>query len=388
MAGIVIVGAGLAALRGAETLRNLGYDGDLTIVGDERHHPYNRPPLSKQLLAGTQDERACRLDTDRARATWLLGRTATGLHPARRTIELDDATELHYTKLLIATGVRPRLLPDQPRMSNVHVLRTLDDALALRAAALNSHRTVIIGAGFLGCETAATLRTLGTTVSLVDVADHPMPALGPEVGARALAWHAEAGVDLRLSTGVSEILGQDRVTAVRLTDGDVLPTDLIVVAIGAVPNSEWLRASGLTTWHGAVLCDDRCLAVGHDDIAVAGDIAAWPHQNGDIVHVEHWSNAAETAIVAATNLLTPDDPIHHHPVLSFWSDQYDRKLRAVGVLDGADTVEVTEEDRNRLVVEFRRDGALTGAVTVNAQDRYLRHRRALRDAQHSTPAAV
>ncbi|MTD54755.1 NAD(P)/FAD-dependent oxidoreductase [Amycolatopsis pithecellobii] len=376
MAGLVVVGAGLAGLRGAEAARRLGYAGDVTIVGDEPHRPYNRPPLSKQLLGGALDQERAFFNVDALDATWLLGRTATGLDVERRVVRLDD-TELPYEKLLIATGCRPRSLPQQ--LDGVHLLRTLDDALALRKAADNHQRAVIIGAGFLGCEIAATFRGLGLEVSLVDVAEYPMAILGAEVGTRAGQWHRDAGVDLHLGTGVDEVLGSDRVTGVRLSDGQTLPTDLLVVAIGALPNSEWLLDSGLTLKNGGVLSDDRCLAVGHPEIGVAGDVAAWPHPLSDEpVRVEHWTNAAEMAITAATNLYG-DEPTRYQPVLTFWSDQYDCKLRAVGLVRGADTAEVVldEPERHKLVVELHREGELTGAITVNANDKHLQYRRRL-----------
>jgi 3-phenylpropionate/trans-cinnamate dioxygenase ferredoxin reductase component len=382
VAGVVVVGAGLAGLRGAETLRRQGYDGDVTIVGDEPHRPYSRPPLSKDLLSGAVPDESCFFDLGDLEATWLLGRSATGLDVSRRVVRLDGGDDIAYSKLLIATGCRARPWPSRIGLAGVHLLRTLDDARALRAAAGRAERAVVVGAGFLGCEVAATLRARGLAVSLVDGAAGPMAVLGAEMGVRARGWHEAAGVELHFDTGVAEFLGRDRVQGVRLAGGRVLDADLVVIAIGAQPNTEWLTGSGLANWQGAVLCDDRCLAVGRPEIGVAGDVAAWPYPGrAEPVRIEHWTNAADMAMTAAANLVADDTgtAVRHRLVPTFWSDQYGYKLRAAGVVagGGAGTVVVDEPAEGRLVLELHRGGPLAAAITVNAMRHHLGYRRAL-----------
>jgi NADPH-dependent 2,4-dienoyl-CoA reductase/sulfur reductase-like enzyme len=379
VAGTVVVGAGLAGLRAAQTLRRKGFDGPLTIVGDEPHRPYNRPPLSKQVLAGTMSLADCTLPDDDLDVSWLLGRTATALDPSRKVVTLDGADELDYERLIIATGCRARHWPTPVDLDGVHVLRTIDDAIALRDAATTSRHVTIVGAGFLGCEAAGTLRSRGMAVSLIDVAPLPMSALGREVGERAARLHAAHGVDLRLATSVAEFDGRSRVEAVRLDDGARIETELVLVALGGQPNIEWLAGSGLALEAGGVLCDEHGQAVGVEDIAAAGDVAAWRHPGVErVVRVEHWANAAEMARCAAANLfLAPEDRKPHAPVLTFWSDQYDVKIRAAGFVTDTSAREVVREDveDGTLVLDGWRAGRLVAGVTFNSASEHLRQRR-------------
>lgn len=381
MRRIVIVGAGLAGLRAAQELRERGFDGELSIVGDELHLPYNRPPLSKQVLAGDMEPYECEFGRDDVDVSWILGRPAAGLDADRRVVRLADGAELPYDGLVVATGRRAREWPDLPPMDGFHVLRGLDDAIRLREAVTSRPRVVIIGAGFIGCEVAATLRKRGLEeVTLVDVASHPMPVLGPVIGERAARLHTDQGVGLYCGTKVERFEGGDRVEAVHLTNGTRLPADLVLVALGSVANAEWLRDSDLELRDGNVLCDERCFAVGHEDVVAAGDVATWPHPRADgPIRVEHWTNAAEMGRRAAANLLDPATAQPYVPVPTFWSDQYDAKIKAVGLFGRSERVSILEEDpeTGALVVEGHGADALAGAVTINRNKSFIAYKRRL-----------
>jgi len=385
---IVVVGAGLAGLRAAEELRDLEFGGELTVVGEEEHAPYNRPPLSKQVLAGDMDPDDCLFGTDdELDITWKLGSPAKGLDIEERAVTLDDGEELSYDGLVIATGRRAREWPDLPDLAGFHTLRTLDDSIALRdAVAFDSPRVVIVGAGFIGCEVAATLRRRGLEeVALIDVAPYPMPVLGAQVGERAAQLHTDEGVKLHLEANVEGFEGSDRVEAVCLEGGTRIEADLVLIALGSVANSDWLKGSGLEFESGAVLCDACCVAKGTTDVVAAGDIAAWLHPQADgPIWVEHWSNAAEMARAAVKNLLAdPDERTPFAPVPTFWSDQYDTSIKSVGLFERATDVSVVEEDREawKVIIEGHRDDELMGAVTWNRNKAFIGYMKQLRRAQ-------
>ncbi|MEA2393852.1 MAG: hypothetical protein QOJ82_1743 [Solirubrobacteraceae bacterium] len=376
MRHLVVVGASLAGLRAAEAARAAGFDGELTLVGAEPHPPYNRPPLSKQLLAGTMDPAATALRHG-LQATWRLGVAAVGLDASRRLVRLSDGDELAYDAIVVATGSAARPWPAPlPELRGLHALRDLDDALALRAAAAPARHVVIVGAGFIGCEVAATLRASGKDVTLVDVAAHPMLPLGPQLGEIWADKHRASGVELRLETGVAEFEGSDgELTAVRLDDGDVLEADLGLIAVGAVPCSGWLAGSGVTLEPG-VVCDSTCAAVGVDAVFAAGDVARWPHPLADeaLVRVEHWSNAAEMGEVAGHNAVVPAAARRvHAAVPTFWSDQYDWKIQSVGFPHLAERFDIAEGDpaEGRLFAIGERAGRPVAAVGVNAARRMI-----------------
>jgi NADPH-dependent 2,4-dienoyl-CoA reductase/sulfur reductase-like enzyme len=370
MRRIVIVGAGLAGLNAARTLRREGFNGELIVVGDEPSPPYDRPPLSKQVLAGTMDTTDCVFDDHAViDASWQLGRAVTALRTADQVVELDSGGELAYDGLVIATGRRARELT-MPDLEGVVTLRRLDDASRLQAAARNARNVVIVGAGFIGCEVAATLRgSCGARVTVIDVAEAPMPAIGAEAGARARGLHEQHGVDFRLRAGVASIDGGERVEAVTLDDGSRLRADIVLVAVGAVPNTEWLESSALTLHNGSVVCDEQCFAAGADNIVAVGDVAAWPHpQAGGLTAVEHWTNARDMARAGACNLLVGREAAaRYEPIPSFWSDQYDVKIKSLGFLRQATSFAVVEEDtdRRRLVVEALRGEQLVGVILFN-----------------------
>ncbi len=389
MRDVVVVGGGLAGYRFAQSLRETGYDGDLTIVCDEEHRPYDRPPLSKQLLAGTYSEDQCALPGDAPDATWIFGRRAVRLDRDRNLVVLDDGREVSYDGLLIASGRRARAWQGELPASGVHTLRDLADTAAFRASIGPDAKVVIIGAGFIGCEVAATLRKEGLDVTVVDVAPYPMPVMGAEIGARAVRIHEAHGVRFRLGRSVAAVAGDGRVTGVLLDDGECLEATVVLIAVGSVPNSEWLEGSGIAIERGVVTCDATCSVLGEDGtvlagIMAAGDVAAWPHHHGEgAVCIEHWSNARDMADLAARNLLlgvaerSPMASLASVP--TFWSDQYDVKIKSAGFLRAADRWTIVSEDPERpsLLVEGHRGDELVGAVAFNMNRSIISYHRTL-----------
>jgi NADPH-dependent 2,4-dienoyl-CoA reductase/sulfur reductase-like enzyme len=375
----VIVGASLAGLRAAQAIRGAGHDRELVVVGDETHLPYTRPPLSKELLAGEQEPVDVELPLRDVEVTWRLGVKAVRLDLERRELVLDDGERLPFSKLLLATGCHARPWPDPSvEIAGLHTIRGVDDALALRTAFDAGPRVAIVGAGFIGCEVAATARKRGLEVTLVDVAPQPMPALGPELGRRCAALHAEHGVKLRLGVGVAAFEGDRRLEAVRLADGSRVEVEVGVVALGAVPNTAWLRDSGLSLEPG-VVCDADLAAVGAEDVFCAGDIVAWPHPlaGGELVRIEHWTNAAEQGAAAGRNLVAaPEERRPYDAVPYFWSDQYDVKMQSVGLPVRAQRVRMLEAspDGSKWVAGGEEDGRLVCAVGFGAARRLPRYR--------------
>jgi 3-phenylpropionate/trans-cinnamate dioxygenase ferredoxin reductase subunit len=389
MRRVAVVGAGIAGLRAAETLRRRGFEGELTVVGDEPQRPYNRPPLSKELLAGKIEPENTIFPSE-VDAQWLLGRSAQSLDLDRRVLTLDGGDELPFDGLVIASGSRAREWPGLPLLDGFHYLRDLEDSMALREAVASGPRVCIVGAGFIGCEVAATLRGHGVEVTVVDIAEHPLLPLGREIGERCRRIHEDHGVRFILETSVQAFHGNGRVEAVHLAGGGHVEADLVLLALGAVPNVDWLAGSGLTLDPG-VVCDEHSLAAGVENVAAAGDVAQWPHpMAGGMTRVEHWSNAAEQGLAAAANLLAPlEERKPFAPVPTFWTDQYDLKIQSVGFLRRGDTVEVVEEvpEEKRLVAEVKRDGELVGAITFNRAGRIPKYRKALMEAASPAPAA-
>ena len=382
---LVIVGASLAGLRAAQAARKAGFDGELVMVGEERHLPYTRPPLSKELLAGEQDTERVHFPCDTLEAEWRLGVPAASLDRGRRRVVLADGDEVSYDRLIVATGSRPRRWPGAGgELDGVHVLRNLEDALALRAAFAGRPRVAIVGAGFIGCEVAQTARKAGLEVTLIDVAATPMLPLGPELGEWCAELHRENGVDLRLATGVTALVGgSDHVEGVELADGERVSADVVVIGLGAVPNTEWLASSGLRADPG-LACDATLTAADDPDILGAGDIVAWPHPlaDGDVVRIEHWTVAAEQGQLAGRNALAPADerkPYDTPPY--FWSDQYDKKIQSIGFPGRADRLEQLEStpERSRMVYAGERDGRVVGVIAINAARRLGAYRMALED---------
>ena len=384
MNDIVIAGASLAGARAAETLREEGFGGSIRIVGEEDRLPYDRPPLSKQVLAGEWDaDRAMiPVPVDDLDVEWLLGRRASSLDVADRRIGLDGGDALDFDGLVIATGARPRRLPGTEGLAGVHVVRTLDDSLGLRADLdAAPDRVVVIGAGFIGSEVAATCRGLGLAVTMIEAMPVPLVrALGEEMGAACAEIHRDHGVDLRLGVGVAGLRGDQRVEAVELEDGTVIPADVVVVGIGVVPNTEWLEGSGLTIGDG-VVCDETCLAA--PGIVAAGDVARWSNPRfGVDMRVEHWDNALDQGTAAARRLLAGDEGgVPYAPVPWFWSDQYDRKIQLAGRPAPDDEVRVVigSVEERRFVALYGRAGRLVGVLGMNRPRHVMQFRMKIED---------
>ncbi|MBX9932045.1 MAG: FAD-dependent oxidoreductase [Methylobacterium sp.] len=378
--GIAIVGASLAGLRGAEALRLNGYDGPLSIVGDEPYRPYDRPPLSKHVLAGelaagaTQLPNLVSLD-----ARWHLGQAAIKLDREARIIALAGGTALSFDRLLIATGAQARPWPDPEaaRLSGVHTLRGRDDAADLRAALVkNPGRVVIVGAGLIGCEAASCCRDLGLPVTLIDPNPTPLArSLGGAIGGVIAGCLRDAGVDFRPGTQVRALEGDGAVRRVALSNGAAIDADLVIVALGAVRATGWLAAAALMADAGGVTCDGACRVLTADGTAVpeiyaAGDVARWPIPlyDGRLVSIEHWGNAVEQARHAARNMLAaPDDqrPYDHLP--AFWSSQFGINIKAVGLTEGADSLAVVQGSlaARRFLAVYGQAGRSIAAVSFD-----------------------
>lgn len=383
MTNTVIVGGGLAGLRAAQRLRETGTSELITIVGDEKHRPYNRPPLSKQLLAGTMSPVECEFDTAADDFEWILGNAAAGLDVENRRLSLTDG-EIGYDKLIIATGRGARTLPGLPELDGFHVLRGLDDAIALHTAAQHATNVVIIGGGFIGCEVASSLRVNGVeSVTIVERAATLMPLLGPDIGRFAERLHREHGVNIHCNTSVTQFHGQGRVERVELDNGQILDADLVLLSLGSVPNTDWLTRSGLELDQGSVVCDEFCHASGHPDIVAVGDVASWTHRGvGKRVRIEHWSNAADMGAAAAENLFAAvGGKTPYSPIPTFWTDQYDVNFKAAGFVTMVDTfVPVDTGVEGKWNWDGLGESGLVAGVTANDNKAFLKYRRTIAGA--------
>ncbi|WP_354644438.1 NAD(P)/FAD-dependent oxidoreductase [Kitasatospora camelliae] len=379
---IVIVGASLAGLRAAETLREKGFTGSLTVIGDEPHPPYDRPPLSKQVLLGKAAPEHTtlprRLDVD---AHWRLGHAATGLDMAARRVRLADGDEVEYDRLLIATGVRARPWPVEAEagLDGVFVLRTRDDATRLhRRLTEETRRVLVIGAGFTGSEIASACRERDLPVTVAERGSSPLVgALGGVIGEVARQMHLDAGVDLRCGVMVTALEGDTagRVRSAVLSDGGTIDTDVVVVSLGATRNTEWLAGSGLGAGPRGIACDAGCRAfdvrgIVTDDVFVAGDVARAPHPlfGYQFLSLEHWGNAVAQAEIAAHNMIShATDRIPHLWVPAFWSSQFGVNIKSVGVPALGEEILVTQgslADR-RFTAVYGHQGRVIGAVTFD-----------------------
>jgi len=383
---VVIVGASLAGLRTAEAVLALLPDARVTLAGAEAHAPYNRPPLSKEALermitqpgVGPALEKLVLRSRLGADALSLRpGLTASGVDTEKRLVRFTDGSGLAYDWLVAATGLRPRRLPFTTAPDHRFVLRTLDDALALAARLASPQRVIVAGGGFIGCEIAATLTHLGHRVSLVEPLPNPMQqALGPRVAAAMAGFHRARGVDLHLGRSLADLHQTDTGCRVVLDDGTMLQADLMVEAIGSVPNVEWLSDAGLDLSDG-VLCDNAMLAVGAEAILGVGDVARFPNPlfGGAPRRVEHWCVPGQTArraaeTVAARVAGTAPAPVFA-PLPSFWSDQHGMRLQSFGAPALADETLVIDGDLAGLgtrpcLVEYRRAGRMIGLLGLGA----------------------
>jgi NADPH-dependent 2,4-dienoyl-CoA reductase/sulfur reductase-like enzyme len=385
-ATIVVVGASLAGMRAAEEIRHLGHTGDVVIIGDETHPPYDRPPLSKQFLAGKWDEARIHHHTpeklDAFGLEFRLGHRATGLDTQDRAVYLDDGSQLHYDGLIIATGAEARWLPGTRDLPGVRTLRTLDDSRGLRDDLTklgDGARLVVIGAGFIGAEVAATSHGIGADVTVVEALPTPLAGvIGQQMGEVCAGLHRDAGVALRLGVGVEKVVPRPDGTSpieVHLSDGSVLEADVVVVGVGVTPAVNWLEDSGLTLVNG-VMCSDRLFAA--DRVVAAGDVARWTHiQLDEDIRIEHWTNAAEGGALAAHNLIAGSAAaVPYTPVPFFWSDQYQAKIQVIGRPDPEDEVVVVDgsaEDR-KLVALYRRGDRLSAALGISRARQLMAYR--------------
>ncbi|MCX5259710.1 FAD-dependent oxidoreductase [Streptomyces canus] len=382
MRTVAVVGASLAGLSAARSLRKQGYDGRLVVIGDELHRPYDRPPLSKEFLVGSLAEADLALepDTEDLRAQWLLGVRAVGLGGPQRAVRLADGSEVRADGVVIATGAAARTLPGTDGLAGVHTLRTLDDARALRDQLTLGGRLVVIGGGFIGAEVASTAYALGLDVTVVEAAPTPLAGpLGETMGGIVSALHADHGVRLLCGVGVKGLSGESRVDAVLLEDGRSVPADIVVVGVGARPCVEWLAGSGIALDDGV-----KCGADGRTSLAgvvAVGDCASWYDPRAGLHRrVEHWTGARERPDAAVTALLAGGavEPSAPRPPY-FWSDQYGVKIQFAGHAAGADSVTIEEgarDDRNVLAV-YRRSGHPVAVLGMNQPRLFMRWRKQL-----------
>ncbi|MEV7007750.1 FAD-dependent oxidoreductase [Streptosporangium sp. NPDC051022] len=401
---IVIAGASMGGLRAAERLRAAGFAGEIVAIGDETHLPYNRPPLSKEALASevTHGAVAFRLRPAVADVTWQLGVPIASADLAAGAVRLADGAELNYDGLVVATGMRPRRLPVPGPVLGRHVVRTLEDAAALRAELLPGARVLVIGAGFIGCEVAATARVLGCQVTVVAPEAVPMlRPLGSELGAALQRRHEAEGVRFLLGRTIGRFLGTgpagdgrdddatasetERVGGAELSDGTVVEADVVVEAVGSASNTEWLEGNGLDLSDG-VLCDNALRVEGRSHLVAVGDVARFPNPRYDEVarRVEHWSIPTDTAKRAVVSLLADlghveRDPAPFAPLPTFWSDQYGLRIQSFGApaLGGAD-IRVLEGDLDgEVVVGYHDGGELIGVVIIGFPSALARYRNEL-----------
>lgn len=358
----MIVGGGLAAARTAEQLRRAEYSGPITIVSDEDHLPYDRPPLSKEVLRAETDDTSLKPAEFYAEKdiTLLLGNGARSVDTDAKTVTLADGSQLGYDELVIATGLVPKRIRSFPDLPGIHVLRNVGESLALRREAADARRAVVVGAGFIGCEVAASLRKLGVDVVLVEPQPAPLASvLGEKIGELVTRLHRAEGVDVRCGVGVAEVSGDDRVRTVTLSDGERIDADIVVVGIGSHPATDWLEGSGIAVDNG-VVCDDAGRTSAPHVWAV-GDCASWRDEVKGQVRVEHWSNVADQARVLVPAMLGQDVPAAVS-VPYFWSDQYDVKIQALGEPEATDTVHIVEDDGRKFLAYYERDGVVVGVV--------------------------
>jgi 3-phenylpropionate/trans-cinnamate dioxygenase ferredoxin reductase subunit len=384
MRSITVVGASLAGLSTVRALRAEGYDGEIVVIGEERHTPYDRPPLSKDFLKGDVEADALALgDADEYEdldVQWLLGERAVRLDPVARTVTLTGGRQVRTNGVVVATGASARMLPGTEGLAGVHTLRTLDDAQALRAELLDGlPRVVVIGAGFIGAEVASTAHRLGLHVTVVEALDVPLERqLGREMGLVCSSLHSDHGVRLLCGTGVAGLVGEGRVTGVRLADGRVLPADIVVVGVGVRPATDWLAGSGVQVDDG-VVCDAGC-STGVPGVVAVGDVARCPNPfTGRHARIEHWSNATEQAKTAARTLLTGVSAPAPLTAPYFWSDQYRVRIQVAGYVAPGAEPEVVEGDvdSRTFTAVYRREGVPVAVLSVNQPKFFNRLRRTL-----------
>lgn len=377
---VVVVGASLAGVRTGEALRREGFTGSLTIVGEETHQPYDRPPLSKQVLAGTRppDDALLRIGDDIA-GDLRLGVRATALDLDDRCVTLDTGERLAFDAVVVATGATPRRLSGTPDLTGVHTLRTLDDCVVLSAELATASRVAVIGAGFIGSEVASTCRERGLDVTVIEAMPTPLSrVLGERMGTVFGELHRANGTDLRLGVGVAGLEGDGHVERVRLADGTAVDADVVVVGIGVAPVTDWLEGSGLELRDG-VVCDARLRAA--EGVYAVGDVARWPHALfEEEMRIEHWTNAVEMGDFVGQQIARGTPSGAYAPVPYFWSDQYGKKIQFVGIA-GDDEPVVVEgaTDDFKFVATYSRAGRLVGALSIGMPRQIMNYRRLIAD---------
>lgn len=386
---IIVVGAGVAGLRTVEGLRRGGHTGSITLLGDERHAPYHRPALSKSVLTEPAEPQqpSAILDPDRLAALdadLRLGIGAAQLDTDDRTLTLRDGTTLRWDRLVVATGVAPRMLPAWPDRGDVAVLRTFDDAVALRARLTSARRVLVVGAGVLGSEIAAAARARGVEVELVEPLAQPLlRVVGATVGDRIARLHRDRGVRLHLGTHVVELVDHGDHRRAALSDGTVVEADAVVLAVGSVPNVDWLAGSSVPVHPQGVVCDPTGWT-GVEGVFAVGDVAAVRHHpDAEPRRLEHWTHAGEAARVVAGNLLV--EPHQRRPVTALpyvWTDLHDVKLQTLGSPHPDDDLVVVEGDLDslRFLALTARRGRVTGAVAADRPPLLMRARPAVEGA--------
>ncbi|GAA3613346.1 FAD-dependent oxidoreductase [Kineosporia mesophila] len=386
---ILVVGASAAGLACVEALRRQGYTGRITVVGDEVHPPYDRPPLSKQILSGVWPPERSTLRSREVLAgldaELVLGDAAVDLDVPGRAVRTTSGATHTAQVIIVATGARARSLPGSDGLERVHRLRTLDHALALRTDLLAAQRVVVVGEGVLGSEITATATQLGLHTTMTGPLTAPMALqVGPMVSALLAERHRAHGVNLRLGIGVAALEGENgRVRSVRLLDGQELAADVVVEAVGAVPNTDWLQDSGLPLENGLV-CDSRCRAA--EGIYAVGDVARFRHEQlGRLVRLENRTNATEQATAVARVVLGHDEP--YLPVPYFWSDQFDVKIQVYGMIAADAEAEVVEGSvsAGRFVVRYHIDGRVAGVLGWNMPKQARLRRQEIVDALNQSP---
>jgi NADPH-dependent 2,4-dienoyl-CoA reductase/sulfur reductase-like enzyme len=381
MEQVVVVGAGLGGVRTVESLRAEGFSGRITLVGDELHMPYDRPPLSKQVLAGSWSEEQTLLyrgDLAELDISVRLGRSARAVD--RAAVYLDDGSQLPYHALVVATGVRPRRLPDQPDHRHLHVLRTLEDCRGLRDSMSQARSLLVVGAGFIGAEVAATARMAGLEVTMLEALPSPFArVLGEQMGRLCAQLQTDHGVAVRCGVPLASFGDSDSGIAARLADGSTVRADCGVVGVGTVVDDGWLAGLKVPTSSG-LLCDTTGLVEGTSNVYAVGDIAAWRHPTiGDRPRIEHWTSATEQAAVVAQRLAGKPITRQADTVPYFWSDQYGLTLQLVGRCDLATSVEVLHDPGTvkGTVAGYFADDNLIAVLAFHAPRLLNRYRRML-----------
>jgi len=374
----------MGGLRTAESLRRSGFAGEITLIGAERHPPYNRPPLSKELLANDKDLAAVAfpIKEQELGAEFLLGEVATSLSLADQFVNLASGKSISFDYLVAATGLRSRQIsfPNDLR-SGRFSLRTYDDAKALRKAVTPGSSVVILGAGFIGLELAATLRKLGCAVDIVAIESTPLaPILGEEFGAEVQRRHEAEGIRFHLQRTVDDLIGEERVEGVRLDDGEIINCSILIEAVGSLPNTEWLEGNELDLTNGVLtdqslrgMCED---GTSMDELFVVGDIARFPYSHHQLAprRIEHWNIPIESAKRVGREIAHYSAPgsvedfvmgEHFNPLPSFWSDQFDMSILSYGEPKLADQVTLLEGDlATEFVFGYRKKGELVGVAGI------------------------